>query len=118
MQHPDQDSGENPLPPGHDIASLGPGDSSDSGSDIRGAHGRQGEITLDLDRGTYEDPPAPGSAANDVISDSDTDAAGTGERGVGPGDNDVEAGQDIDIDRIDSPEAVHRWPEQDSAPEG
>ena len=44
-------------PPGHDVRSLGPSDSSDSGSDLIGP-GVLDSDTLGLDRGTNEDSEA------------------------------------------------------------
>lgn len=66
---PDRELGE-----GHDIASLGPSDSSDSGSDMAGLPGRH----------------------------SDTDATGTGERvGVRRDETEDADARDIDTDRIE-----------------
>lgn len=66
---PDREVGE-----GHDIASLGPSDSSDSGSDTVGTVGRRG----------------------------DTDATGTGERtSVRRDETEDEEAPDIDTDRIE-----------------
>ncbi|HWU97555.1 MAG TPA: hypothetical protein VN114_03505 [Oxalicibacterium sp.] len=65
---PDHELGE-----GHDINALGPSDSSDSGSDMAGTPGRDG----------------------------DTDSTGTGERaGVDRSDSDKSA-RDVDVDRIE-----------------
>lgn len=66
---PDRELGE-----GHDIASLGPSDSSDSGSDMAGTPGRHG----------------------------DTDSTGTGERaGVRRDDESENGPRDIDTNRIE-----------------
>lgn len=56
---------------GHGTAALGPSDSSDSGSDMEGV----------------------------TDFDSDTDSAGTGERGSVDRDMDI-SGEDIDTDRV------------------
>ena len=45
---------ETNWPPGHDVKSIGPSDSSDSGSDMAGP-GLLDEDQLGLDRGTNED---------------------------------------------------------------
>ncbi|MBW8831751.1 MAG: hypothetical protein JF606_20495 [Burkholderiales bacterium] len=75
---------------GRDVEALGPSDSSDSGSDV------QGELDLaspsDLDNtlfGTVQ----PGL-------ESDSDSAGTGERGAALADEEARAGNDIFPDRI------------------
>ena len=65
----------NITPRGHDTGSLGPSDSSDSGSDVS-----SGGVT----------------SPEELISDSD--AAGTGAR-AGPGRNE-EAGEDIGVDQV------------------
>jgi hypothetical protein len=59
------------IPPGHGNRSLGPGDSSDSGSDMG--------------------PSAP---------DTDTDSMGTGERADVEGDTDDTLTRDIDVDEV------------------
>ena len=80
---------------GRDTGSLGPSDSSDSGSDI------QGELQLE----------APG-IGEDLLSDtagpansalrSDRDSGGTGERGAAIPQEDPREGSDIAPDRITS----------------
>ena len=66
------------LGTGHGKGALGPSDSSDSGSDVQGIPGQDQESL-----------------------DSDSDAAGTGERaGVEP-ENAAPDGGDIDVDRIE-----------------
>jgi hypothetical protein len=65
------------LPPGHDVGSLGPSDSSDSGSDMVGS-GVQDDEALDLEREASENIPE--------ASDIDTDrVVGADEAGVGYG---------------------------------
>src|SRR3954463_8148229 len=72
------------LPPGHDVRSLGPSDTSDSGSDMMGPGVVNGD-ELNLDRGTNEDFEAgsygevSGSSVGDVNLDDNSDSAGTGE---------------------------------------
>lgn len=91
---------------GHGTNALGPGDISDSGSDVQGALRRTGEVDLGLDKGTNEDPdsgsndPTAGPDIGDAMLDSDTDAMGTGERATAGRDSEL-AGRDIDVDRID-----------------
>ena len=74
---------------GRDAETLGPSDSSDSGSDIQGATRLKTEPEEGLEAG----------GATPIIEDSDTDAAGTGERAeaVPEGARD---GADIAPDRI------------------
>ncbi|HVF63480.1 MAG TPA: hypothetical protein VNE58_05765 [Casimicrobiaceae bacterium] len=73
---------------GHGTADLGPSDSTDSGSDVRGGPGFQREERMGLTPG-----PASGSEVEGVVEgagpdigdtdlDSDSDRAGTGERGA------------------------------------
>lgn len=91
---------------GHGTGSLGPSDTSDSGSDVTGGSGlaqqdefaRDQGTTSDLDEGT-----AGGTAGPDVGDadlDSDTDASGTGERAAAGRDSTAGDGRDIDVDHI------------------
>jgi hypothetical protein len=74
------DDGGTKTPPGHDTRSLGPSDSSDSGSDVAGG-------SADRQLG-------------DLGLDSDTDRTGTGER-MGVGKEPLEREDpDIEPDRI------------------
>lgn len=75
---------------GTDTDSLGPSDSSDSGSDV------QGELNLE---GHSDREERFGAAHTDRGSDSDM--AGTGERGSAVPDEFVEEGADIAPDRIE-----------------
>lgn len=74
---------------GRDTDALGPSDSSDSGSDVQGERGFDA-----LDEGEV------GGDRSDLSSD--TDAAGTGERGAAVHDADIVEGADIAPDRIGS----------------
>jgi hypothetical protein len=73
---------------GHGTGSLGPSDSSDSGSDIVGNRGLNHDDGLPLARGTTSDPDedARGATAGPDIGDpdldTDSDRQGTGERGA------------------------------------
>ncbi|MFC7515484.1 hypothetical protein ACFQUU_10745 [Herbaspirillum sp. GCM10030257] len=83
------------LGTGHDTASLGPSDISDSGSDVQpGLHGIE-ELDIGLDKGTSEDPDS-----RVLKVEGDSDAAGTGEY-ASAGRDSVETASDIGIDRID-----------------
>jgi len=75
-------------PQGHDVDSLGPSDSSDSGSDIQGERSMP---TVADNRGEL--------GALPVNPVGDSDARGTGERGSATG-RDVTPGTDILPDRI------------------
>jgi len=77
---------------GRDTDALGPSDSSDSGSDVQGEHTH-----------LASDPQDAGAVP--VELDSDTDAAGTGERGAAFG-TEIEEGADIRPDRIEGPNDV------------
>jgi hypothetical protein len=74
------------TPKGHGTAALGPSDSSDTGSDIRGGPGLNREGGLLAPPGTTSDPDVDGRNATagpdigDADLDSDTDRNGTGER--------------------------------------
>ncbi|TFW24038.1 hypothetical protein E4L96_06355 [Massilia arenosa] len=91
---------------GHGTDALGPSDTSDSGSDLKGASGMAQQDVLDLGSGTTSDiesSTARGTAGPDVGDanlDSDTDAGGTGERAAVGRDADVEVGADIMPDQI------------------
>jgi hypothetical protein len=73
---------------GHDTGSLGPSDSSDSGSDIAGNRGLDHDDGLPLVRGTTSDPdedggkPTAGPDIGDAHLQGDSDRSGTGERGA------------------------------------
>ncbi|MBP0590093.1 chemotaxis protein [Paraburkholderia sp. LEh10] len=77
---------------GHDNASLGPSDSSDSGSDVAGAKRHEFDIDSELDNHALE--------TGDAELASDTDRAGTGERASADGDSTLEQNEDIDVDRV------------------
>jgi hypothetical protein len=91
---------------GHGTEALGPSDSSDTGSDLVGAHGLAHDADrFGLDRGTNEDPderaPNGGADVGDGNLDSDSDRSGTGERGAAGRDTPDDAGRDIDVDRVE-----------------
>lgn len=86
------DEGE---PRGHDTGSLGPGDSSDSGSDVAGAKRHDFDRDSELDEHALE--------TGDTELASDTDRHGTGERASADGDGTLELDEDIEPDRIDDP---------------
>jgi hypothetical protein len=75
---------------GRDVEALGPSDTSDSGSDVQGE--------LDLAPPIDLDNPSGGSVQPGLQSDSD--AAGTGERGAALLDEEARAGGDILPDLI------------------
>ena len=72
---------------GHTTGALGPSDSSDSGSDIRGAIRHPGDIEDELDGHALE--------GGDLELASDTDRAGTGERASADGDGGLELDGDV-----------------------
>lgn len=89
---------------GHGVGSLGPSDTSDSGSDIVGAPGLRDDVDGGVARGTSEDPGGEGTntAGPDIGDgnlDSDSDSFGTGER-FGAGRDPASSDRDISVDRI------------------
>src|SRR5262245_61166926 len=88
---------------GHGTEALGPSDSSDSGSDIRGGPGLSPET--DIDEGSLPRDRGPGKTAGPDVGDhgldSDSDAAGTGERAAAGRDT-TRSNQDIAPDRIET----------------
>src|SRR5690349_1438061 len=111
---PDKVSGQdrNRAPRAHDLRSLGPSDSSDSGSDLVGP-GLLDDDLLGLDRGTNEDSEGgqlsaddPGASLGDLDADDMSDSVGTGEHLTAGREPDVRIGGDIAPDRIVGPEEV------------
>lgn len=98
------------LGKGHGTESLGPSDSSDTGSDVVGGPGLGRDVarTLDLDRGTTEDAnlgagPQDGTAGPDLGDsdlESDSDSGGTGERAAAGRDDPEPYNRDRDTDRV------------------
>jgi hypothetical protein len=97
---------------GHDVKSLGPSDSSDSGSDMAGP-GLIDDDALGLDRGTNQDIEAgqrnvadAGASVGDLGMDDNSDRYGTGEHMTAGKEPGVRANSDRDTDRvIDASEA-------------
>ena len=89
---------------GHDIGSLGPSDSSDTGSDLAGL--RPDAEGISLDRGADED--TTGGHANDIDTDRIVSAE---EAGLGGGLDQAEEAQFgvQDEDVASSPEALLGW---------
>ncbi|HET8699570.1 MAG TPA: hypothetical protein VFO94_18945 [Gammaproteobacteria bacterium] len=97
------------APPGHTVRSLGPSDSTDSGSDLAGP-GVLDADTLGLDRGTNEDSEGghadaigAGADIGDREMDENSDRYGTGERMAAGQEPNVEPGADIGFDRVVGP---------------
>jgi hypothetical protein len=95
---------------GHDVRSLGPSDSSDSGSDLAGP-GLIDDDLLGLDRGTSEDSEGghlsagdPGASVGDLGADENSDRNGTGEHLTAGKEPDVRVADDIAPDRVVGPE--------------
>lgn len=107
-------TGEEPpqVEDGHGTAALGPSDSSDSGSDVRGGPGFALDIGLGMESGTNSDPDTAlgdmtaGPDLGDSDLDSDTDSSGTGERAAAGRDTTVPDGADISVDRIVSGDEI------------
>ncbi|MDB5811882.1 MAG: hypothetical protein JWN94_4004 [Betaproteobacteria bacterium] len=94
---------------GHDIKSLGPSDSSDSGSDMAGP-GLVDDAAIDLDTGTNTDIEAGsynvidnGASVGDIGMDDNSDRFGTGEHLTAGKDPRVRVSSDVDSDRIVGP---------------
>jgi hypothetical protein len=91
---------------GHDVASLGPSDTSDSGSDMKGP-GLVDDDALHMDRGTNEDPEGgtlgkieAGQAVGDRDMDDTSDSRGTGEHLTAGKDPRIRPNEDRDVDRV------------------
>ena len=97
---------------GTDVKSLGPSDTSDSGSDMAGP-GLVDDDRLDLDRGTNEDAEAgtvgkieAGASVGDREMDENSDASGTGEHLTAGKEPRGRPNADRDVDRtVDASEA-------------
>ena len=94
------------TPKGHDTRSLGPSDSSDSGSDMAGP-GLIDDDVLNLDRGTNQDTEAgrddladAGASVGDLGMDGNSDRSGTGERMAAGKEPAVRVDGDYGTDRI------------------
>jgi hypothetical protein len=97
---------------GSDTRTLGPSDSSDSGSDLAGPGLIEGDL-LGLDRGTNEDSESgprdaagAGTSIGDRTMDEDSDRYGTGVRTSAGREPSGQAAADIDVDRIVGPEGA------------
>ncbi len=95
---------------GHDIKSLGPSDSSDSGSDMTGP-GLVNDDMLNLDRGTNADVESgsynkadDGTSVGDLGMADNSDRYGTGEHMTAGKDPHVRVSADVDSDRVVGPE--------------
>ncbi|MET3132168.1 hypothetical protein AAKU55_002438 [Oxalobacteraceae bacterium GrIS 1.11] len=84
---------------GHGTGSLGPSDSSDSGSDMQGAPPTDLDLTTARDA---EDGNTAGPEFGEVGLDSGTDSAGTGERASAGQGDELRDGADIEVDHIES----------------
>jgi len=91
---------------GTDVKSLGPSDSSDSGSDMAGP-GLVDDDAVHLDRGTNEDPEGgtvgkieAGASVGDREMDDTSDKEGTGEHLTAGKEPRMRADADRDTDRI------------------
>ena len=99
------DADDNPPAPGRDSASLGPSDTSDSGSDVAGLDLEDpDDPVVPTDVAMGDERSRPNTTGEAVHPGSDTDATGTGERRSAGGDAGREAA-DISVDRIVDPAA-------------
>lgn len=83
---------------GHDIGSLGPSDTSDSGSDMKRTVSRRGKQVPSRDADTEDLNDLRGIS---VANESDTDSQGTGERASVDPDEESSDGADIEVDHIE-----------------
>ena len=90
--NPDDEQRPEVRQTGHDNASLGPSDSSDSGSDVAGAKRHAFDVDGELDNHALE--------TGEAELASDTDRFGTGERASADGDSTLEDNEDIEVDRV------------------
>lgn len=89
------------IAPGHDVAALGPGDTSDSGSDVAGLSRLAGfDPTVPVDVALDDERGRPGTSVEALVPGADTDAAGTGERRSVADDAEPQEAADILPDRI------------------
>ena len=84
---------------GHGTRALGPSDSSDTGSDLVGAHGLGDDIPDALVESNIPERSTAGPDVGDAELDGDSDRTGTGERGDAT--RDVPKSGDITTDRIE-----------------
>jgi hypothetical protein len=91
---------------GHDTRTLGPSDTSDSGSDMAGP-GLVNDDAIGLDRDTNEDTETgsyasddAGPSVGDKDMDSDSDRIGTGEHLTAGKDPNIRTDSDRDTDRV------------------
>lgn len=92
-------------PPGRDSASLGPGDTSDSGSDLMGIDEDDGGdpgLPTDL---AFDDDQPPRTLAPDTL-EANSDAVGTGERRSAGADGGKPDGWDIGTDQVFTPDGA------------
>ncbi len=90
-------------PAGRDAASLGPGDSSDSGSDMMGIEESEGgDPGLATDVAARDDLGGASLLPPDALT-SASDATGTGESRSAGGDSGKQDGWDIGVDRVFTP---------------
>lgn len=90
---PDNEPSVPENPPGHDENALGPGDSSDTGSDMGGAKRHEFDRDTELDEHALE--------SGEEELRSDTDRSGTGERAAADGDENLRPDDDVLPDEIE-----------------
>ena len=96
--NPDEEPQQQVKQTGSTIGTLGPSDSSESGSDVAGAKRHEFDVDSELDNHALE--------TGDTDLGSDTDGSGTGERAAADGDSTLVDNADIEPDRIDDPLAA------------
>lgn len=100
-------------PAGRDTASLGPGDNSDSGSDMMGIEDSEGgDPGLATDVAVRDELGGASLLPPDALT-SASDATGTGESRSAGGDGGKQDGWDIGVDRVFTPGAADANTDED-----
>ncbi len=104
-------------PAGRDTASLGPGDNSDSGSDMMGIEDSEGgDPGLATDVAARDELGGASLLPPDALT-SASDATGTGESRSAGGDSGKQDGWDIRVDRVFTPGEANADADADADPE-
>ncbi|MDO9439176.1 hypothetical protein [Hydrogenophaga sp.] len=103
-------------PAGRDTASLGPGDSSDSGSDMMGvADSEGGDPGMPADFASHDEQ-RPGLLSREAL-ESSSDAGGTGESRSAGADAGKQDGWDIGVDHIVNADGTNATSDDDEDPD-
>jgi hypothetical protein len=92
---------DQPGPIGHDTRSLGPSDTSDSGSDVAEQASTIENPELPVDAAIDPERPHSGPSFESLAPGDDADSTGTGERASAAGDIERGSGVDVRTDHVD-----------------